>query len=104
VRLGTNLTSFSPPVRNLTSETSWTARWTEQSAPDLPLYRYRAQVDHGSYYLSWAILVRKSAIGVDGVEGLAEIVGERIGGGDGLPTGLDLDGAVAAGGADELPD
>ena len=54
--------------------------------------------------LSWAILVRKSAIGVDGVEGLAEIVGERVGGGDGLPTGLDLDGAVAAGGADELPD
>jgi hypothetical protein len=48
--------------------------------------------------------VRKSAIGVDGVEGLAEIVGERVGGGDGLPTGLDLDGAVAAGGADELPD
>ena len=53
---------------------------------------------------SWAILVRKSAIGVDGVEGLTEIVGERVGGGDGLPTGLDLDGAVAAGGADELPD
>jgi hypothetical protein len=41
-------------------------------------------------YLSWAILVRKSAIGVDGVEGLAGIVGERVGGGDGLPTGLDL--------------
>jgi hypothetical protein len=30
--------------------------------------------------------------------------GERVGGGDGLPSGLDLDGAVAAGGLDEFPD
>jgi hypothetical protein len=40
----------------------------------------------------------------DGVEGLAEIVGEGVGGGDGARAGLDLDGAVAAGGADELAD
>ena len=30
---------------------------------------------------SWAILVRKSVVVVDGVEGLAEMVGERVGGG-----------------------
>ena len=38
------------------------------------------------------------------VEGLAEVVGEGVGGGDGVLAGLDLDGAVAAGGPDELPD
>jgi hypothetical protein len=48
--------------------------------------------------------VRKSLVAVDGVEGLAEVVGEGVGGGDGLPSGLDLDGAVAAGGLDEFPD
>ena len=57
-----------------------------------------------SVFLSWAILVRKSLVAVDGVEGLAEVVGEGVGGGDGLPSGLDLDGAVAAGGLDEFPD
>jgi hypothetical protein len=36
------------------------------------------------------------------VEGLVEVVGQSVGGGDGVPVGLDLDGA--AGGADELPD
>jgi hypothetical protein len=46
-------------------------------------------------------LVRKSA---GGVEGLAEVLGEWVGGGDGSGSGLDLDGAVAAGGADELLD
>jgi Bacterial regulatory proteins, tetR family len=56
-----------------------------------------------SLYLSWAILVRKSVVAVDGVEGLAQVVGERVGGGDGLPSGLDLDGAVAAGCLDEFP-
>ena len=55
-------------------------------------------------HLSWAILVRKSLVAVDGVEGSAEIVGEGVGGGDGLPSGLDLYGAVAAGCLDEFPD
>src|SRR6266516_2840129 len=41
---------------------------------------------------------------VDGVEGLAEVVGEGVGGGDDVVAGLDLDGAVAAGGLDELAD
>jgi hypothetical protein len=36
---------------------------------------------------SWAILVRKSAGAVDGVEGLAQVVGEGVGGGDGLASG-----------------
>ena len=40
----------------------------------------------------------------DGFEGLPEVVGQGIGGGDGLPSGLDLDGAVAAGCLDEFPD
>ena len=56
-----------------------------------------------TYYLSWAILVRKSGGAVDGVEGLAQVVGDGVGGGDGLPSGLDLDGAVAAGCPDEFP-
>ena len=49
-------------------------------------------------HLSWLNLVRKPARLVDGVEGSAEVVGEGVCGGDGLPSGLDLDGAVAAGG------
>jgi hypothetical protein len=53
--------------------------------------------------LSWAKLVRKSVGAVDGVEGLAEVAGDGVGGGDGLPSGADLDGAVAAGGLDEFP-
>jgi hypothetical protein len=55
------------------------------------------------YNPSWAILVRKSVAAVDGVEGLAEVVGRGVGG-DGLPSGLALDGAVAAGGLYEFPD
>jgi hypothetical protein len=35
---------------------------------------------------------------------LAEVVGEGLGGGDGLGAGLDLDGAVAAGCLDEFAD
>jgi hypothetical protein len=46
---------------------------------------------------SWAILVRKSAVAVDGVEGSAQVVGERIGGRDHLLPDLDLNDAVAAG-------
>jgi hypothetical protein len=37
-------------------------------------------------------------------EGLAEVVGQRVGGGDDVRAGLDLDRAVAACGADEFPD
>ena len=37
-------------------------------------------------------------------EGFLEVVGERVGGCDRLPSGLDLNGAVAAGGLDESPD
>jgi hypothetical protein len=40
----------------------------------------------------------------DGVECLSEVVGDGVGGGDRLLPGLDLDGAVAAGRLDELPD
>jgi hypothetical protein len=56
------------------------------------------------YHLSWAILVRKSVVAVGGVEGLAEVVGEGAVSGDGLPSGLDLDGAVSAGCLDEFSD
>ena len=45
--------------------------------------------------LSRAIPVHRSAGAVDGVEGLAEIAGDRVGGGGSLPSSLDLDGAVA---------
>ena len=52
--------------------------------------------------LSWAVLVRKSAGAVEGAEGLAQVGGDGVGSGDGLPSGLDLDGAAAAGGLDEF--
>jgi hypothetical protein len=48
--------------------------------------------------------VRKSGGAVGGVEGLPEVVEESVGGGDGVRADLDLDGVVAAGGADEFPD
>jgi hypothetical protein len=50
-----------------------------------------------------AQLVR-SGIAVDAVEGFMEVMGQGVGGGDDVVTGVDLDGAVAAGGADELAD
>jgi phosphatidylinositol dimannoside acyltransferase len=53
--------------------------------------------------LSWLKLVRTPAAAGDAFEGMAEIVGEGVGG-DGLPSGLDLDGAVAASCLDEFPD
>jgi hypothetical protein len=53
---------------------------------------------------SWLKLVRTSAAAGNGFEGLAEIVGEGVDGGDGLPSGLDLYGPVAAGGLNEFPD
>ena len=54
--------------------------------------------------LSWLKLVRTAADAADRVESLPEVVGDGVGGGDRLPPGLDLDGAVAAGGRDELAD
>ena len=57
-----------------------------------------------TYNPSWLKLVRTSAGAGDGFEGLAEVVGQGVGGGDALPSGLDLDGAIAAGGLHELPD
>lgn len=49
-----------------------------------------------------ARVVRKLAVVVDGFEGLAEVVGERVGGEDGLPSGLDKDGAGAMACLDEF--
>jgi hypothetical protein len=49
-------------------------------------------------------LAHASAGAADGVEGLAEIVGERIGGGDDVLAGLNLNGAVTACGLHEFPD
>jgi hypothetical protein len=48
--------------------------------------------------------VRHSGAGVDGFDGLAQVVGQRVGGGDDVVAGMDLDGAVSAGGLDELAD
>ena len=53
---------------------------------------------------SWLKLVHTLAAADYGFEGLAEVVGEGVGGGDDVLAGLDLDGAVAAGGFDEFPD
>jgi hypothetical protein len=38
------------------------------------------------------------------MEGVAEVVGQLLGGGDGVRVGLDLDGAVVAGCLDEFAD
>jgi len=46
----------------------------------------------------------RSGIAVDAAEGLMQVAGQGVGGGDCVVTGLDLDSAVAAGGADELAD
>lgn len=40
--------------------------------------------------------MRKLACGIDRFEGLAEVVGDGVGGGSSVRAGLDLDGAVAA--------
>ena len=68
-----------------------------QTQPDL--LRMSAQVNPTS-----AKLVHTCAGLVDGVEGLAEVVGEGVGGGDDVLAGLDLNGAAAAGGLNEFPD
>jgi hypothetical protein len=57
----------------------------------------------GNEDLSWANLVRTGpAVAV--VEGFPQVVGQGVGRGDGVRAGLDLNGAVAAGGAYELAD
>jgi hypothetical protein len=53
---------------------------------------------------SRAKFARKPTGAVDGVEGLAEVVGEGAGGGDDVLAGLGLNGAVAPGGLYEFPD
>jgi len=52
---------------------------------------------------SRAILVRKSVVAVDGFEDPPEVVGEGAGGGDRLPSGLEL-GCAVSGGLGEFPD
>ena len=84
--------------------------WKVPGGPCRPwgshLARYQRANRRGllSYDPSWLRLVRTSAAAGNGFEGLSEVVGEGVGGGDGLSSGLDLDGAVAAGGLDEFPD
>jgi hypothetical protein len=53
---------------------------------------------------SWLNLVHRPIGVVDRVECLAEVVGDGVGGGDGVRPGLDLDDAVAAGSLDESAD
>src|ERR1700722_19901917 len=53
--------------------------------------------------LTFIKLVRTGSA-VDTVEGFAEVVGERVGGGDDVGAGLNFYGAVAAGGLDEFAD
>jgi len=55
------------------------------------------------YHLTWLTLAQLAGL-VDRFECGSEIVGERVGGGDELWAGLDLDRTVAAGRLDELPD
>ena len=45
----------------------------------------------------------RTLVVVEAVEDVAEVIGQGVGGGDGVVAGLDLDGLVTAGGADELP-
>jgi hypothetical protein len=49
----------------------------------------------------FAQLVRTLVV-VDAVTGVAEVIGQEVDGDNGVVDGLDLDGLVTAGGADEL--
>jgi hypothetical protein len=55
-------------------------------------YSHRCSVLRPSSHaaLSWIALVRESAGVGDGVEGLAEVVGDRVGDGVNMAAGLDL--------------
>ena len=68
-------------------------------AGDLSLSDLRVHSDPTS-----AAVAGKSASAVDSFEDLVEIVGDGVSGGDGVRSGLGLDGAVAAGRADEFAD
>jgi hypothetical protein len=46
----------------------------------------------------------RARVAVDGVDGFAQVGGDRVGGGDGMRAGLDLDRAIAAGCFHELAD
>jgi hypothetical protein len=75
------------------------------SGPDAIKAEYaRWFADPGHFNPTFIKLVRTSAGVVDHGEGVAEVVGQGVGGGDGVRAGLDLDGAVTARGLDELPD
>ena len=82
--------------------------WAQRQAGLIAPTRYFAssQPRHPGEVLdpSWLNLIAGRLLCVDCFEGLAEFVGERVGDGDGVPPGLDLDGPVAAGGLDEFPD
>ena len=71
-------------------------RWSRQRCPAHASPRYQMWCPP-----EWATLVRKSVGAVEDVEGLAQVVGDGVGSGDGLPSGLDLDDAIAAGGLDD---
>src|SRR5262249_12861899 len=51
-----------------------------------------------------SLKLARTQIVVDAVEGVTEVVGEGVGGGDDVGSGLDFDGLVAAGGLHELAD
>jgi hypothetical protein len=68
------------------------------------LRRNRAQAEIAESFPTFIKLVRTPASVVDLGEGFAEVVGERVGSGDDVGAGLDLDGAVTAGGLHELAD
>jgi hypothetical protein len=67
----------------------WGQQWAPNEAPP-------------PYDLSWLNLVCRPVGVVDRFDGLAKVVGQRVGGGDDVRARLDVDGAVAASGADEL--
>jgi hypothetical protein len=78
-------------------------RFAARSGPDPEWIVLDLNLGPLPYHPSWLKLVRTSAAGY-GFQGVAEVVGQGVSGGDGLPSGLDLDGAVAVGGLDEFPD
>ena len=68
-------------------------------ADSLPLSDFRVHSDPTP-----ATLARKSASAVNSFEDLVEVAADGVGDGDGARADLDLDGAVAAGRADEFAD
>jgi hypothetical protein len=64
----------------------------------------KGQQQYQQMYDLTSLKLVRTRIVVDAVEGVAEVTGQGVGGGDGVGAGLDFDGLVAASGADELPD